>query len=367
MSFVSTLSSIEGLKSEIKFVADIIEKSPWVEPVFAQVAPLLIVVAKLLLEIILESLAMKEGPISGAVVEASLFTKMAWFNIIQTFFVQAISGSIISELESMVRQPEIIIDLLATSLPSQSVYFIQILLVDSAITLSVELLRVVAVATHLIRSKVGPNLTEKERNTTWLGIRPLADPQEFRHAQVMSNTVLYFVVFFVYSTIAPITSFFVGLCFFFMTASYRHQFVYIYPTFPDSGGHLWANFFKLLPVCMFFGQITLLGMIGLKKSPIASGMMIPLLVITGLFTIYIRKQHFRMTESLPARDAMFCDSKYEYANEDFDFVMDKYIQPELREREKFPENGDPADYRGSSNDEENGANENNGNANAAKG
>jgi hypothetical protein len=248
MSFISTLSSIEGLKEDVDFIADMVENSPWVEPLLAQLAPLLIVVAKLLLEVILEALSMKEGPVSGAVVEASVFTKMAWFMIIQTFFVQAISGSIISELQNMLRSPEIIIDLLATSLPSESTYFIQIILVDSAITLSVELLRVSAVATHLIRNKVGPNLTEKERNTTWMGIRPLAVPEEFRHAQVMSNAVLYFMVFFVYSTIAPITSFFVGMCFFFMAAAYRHQFIYIYPTFPDSGGTLWANFFKLLPV-----------------------------------------------------------------------------------------------------------------------
>jgi hypothetical protein len=112
---------------------------------------------------------------------------------------------------------------------------------------------------------------------------------------------------------------------------------------------------------MIIGQITLLGMIGLKKSPIASAMMAPLLISTLLFSYYIKQQHFRMTESLPARDAMFSDHKYDHANEGYEFAKDKYLQPELREREKFPENGNESDYGSPSNterDEENVVEEN---------
>lgn len=112
---------------------------------------------------------------------------------------------------------------------------------------------------------------------------------------------------------------------------------------------------------MIIGQITLLGMIGLKKSPIASAMMIPLIVATLLFTYYIHQQHFRMTESLPARDAMYYDHKCDNADLDFEFVKGMYVQPELREKEKFPENGNDSDYGSPSNterDEENMGDEN---------
>ena len=99
----------------------------------------------------------------------------------------------------------------------------QILIVDTAISLSVELLRIVAVGNAAVRGLVGPNLTEKERETTWMGIRPLADPLEFEHADLMSITVLYFVVFFVYAVLAPITSVFMFICFLLIGAAYRHQ------------------------------------------------------------------------------------------------------------------------------------------------
>ena len=96
MSFISSLSTIEGLR-EIDWINRMLDALPWLEPVLAQLAPLLIVVANQLLKIILEYLSTFEGPVSGAVVQASLFGKLSIFMIIQTFFVSAISGSLISQ------------------------------------------------------------------------------------------------------------------------------------------------------------------------------------------------------------------------------------------------------------------------------
>jgi calcium permeable stress-gated cation channel len=339
MGFISSLSSIEGLRGEFGAIDKLLTAAPWLEPVFSQLAPLLIILANNVLKMVLELLSGLEGPISGAVVSSKLFTKLSIFMIIQTFFVTALSGSIMDELSAMLKDSSLIIDLLAQSLPRQSTFFIQILVVDTCISMGVELLRVVPLVMALIRRFVGPRLTQKERKTTWMGIRPLNDPSTFSHAEVLASTVLYYTVFFVYATLAPITTWFMLLCFSFMTVGYRHQFVYIYPTFPDSGGKLWVAFFKLLPSLMIMAQVTLVGVLALSKSAVASAMMIPLLIITILFTVYINQQHFAMTEHLPAKDALMADLRYTAEREmDYDFLKDKYIQPELREREVWPEN-----------------------------
>lgn len=339
MSTIATLSSIEGLKAEVKFVADLLEKAPWLEPVLAQLAPLLIVLANEFLKLLLEVLSMIEGPVSGAAVQASLFSKLAAFMIIQTFFVSAISGGLLSQLSNFVQEPGLIIELLANSLPAQSTFFIQILLVDTFVSMGMELLRVSAVATAGIRGRVGPRLTEKERETTWMGLRPICDPREFEHAQLLAGTVLYFMVYFVYATIAPITTFFLGLCFLLMGAGYRHQLVHIYPTFPDSGGKLWVAFFGILPTCMIIAEITIVGLLALKVAAVASAMMLPLLVITILFSMYINQQHFKMTERLPSRECVATDMKNREEGEtEYEFLRVAYVQPELREKEVLPEN-----------------------------
>ena len=342
MATISTLSNIEGLRAEVGFIDDMLDSQPWLVPIFAQLAPLMIVAAREVLKIILEYLSMLEGPVSGAVVQSSLFTKQAAFMIIQTFFVSSIAGGVVSALSDMIEQPTMIVDLLATSLPTQSTFFVQILMVDTFLSLALELLRVSPVAIAAVRRIVGPNLSEKERNTTWMGLRPLADPLEFEHADLLSGAVLYFMVFFVYSTLAPICTYFLALCFLLLCAGYRHQFVYIYPTIPDSGGALWVNFMKILPACMLIAEVTILGMLGLKKATAASTMMIPLIIVTILFSYYVRQKHFAMAENLPARDCMTADMRYTnydgYSDEDFDFMYNEYVQPELREKQKLPEN-----------------------------
>ncbi|KAG7344768.1 protein of unknown function DUF221-domain containing protein [Nitzschia inconspicua] len=338
MSFISSLSSIEGLQ-EIDWINNMLETSPWLEPVLGQLAPLLIVVANFALKYILEFLSSFEGPISGAVVQASLFGKLAVFMIIQTFIVSAISGSLISQFTAMAQDISLFVDLLANSLPNQSTYFIQILLVDTAVSLSVELLRVVPVAQATVRSFIGPDLTEKERETTWMGIRPLADPREFEHADLMSLTVLYFVVYFVYAVLAPIVSVFLFICFLLIGSAYRHQFVYIYPTKPDSGGALYVQFMKIMPTCILIGEVTIAGFLALKRTPAASALLIPLLVITVLFVVYLSQQHFKLTKYLSARQCMELDRKNNIGKPmDFEFLKGRYVQPEMREKRKYPEN-----------------------------
>lgn len=339
MALISTLSSVEGLTGIMPKISDLLIKAPWIEPVLAQISPLLIIVANSLLKVILEALSGLEGPVSGAEVQALTFSKLSAFMIIQTFFVSAVSGSLVSEISAIVNNPSEIVTLLANSLPNRSSFFIQILLVDTCVGLSLELLRITPVATAFARSILGPKLTEEERRTTWCGLRPFADPLEFEHAKILSGLVLYFIVFFVYATLAPITSIFVFLCFIFTGAAYRHQFIFIYPTLPDSGGKLWVQFMQLVPVCLLIAEITIVGFLALKTAPVASALMIPLLIITILFTIYIRQKHFMVTNFLPGCDCVAKDRKNNIDGPmDMRFISNQYLQPELRDKELYPTN-----------------------------
>jgi len=339
MSFISTLSSVEGLRATIPWIDELLDKYPWLEPVLAQLAPLLLVAAHEALKIILQFCSTFEGPVSGATVTASVFAKLSVFTIIQTFFVSALSGGLVSQFSNILQDTTMIIDLLATSLPSQSTYFIQIMLVDTAVGLSVELLRFSAIGHAIARSLVPPNLTQEERESMSIFLRPFACPRDFEHADLMSITVLYFVVYFVYATIAPITSVFMFICFLLVGAAYRHQFVYIYPTKPDSGGGLYIQFMRLVPVCMLIGELTIVGFLALKKNAIASALMFPLLIITILFTMYIGQQHFKMTKFLPARECMDTDAKNNALGPmDLEFMRGKYVKPELREKKVYPRN-----------------------------
>ena len=98
MAFIASLSSVGALRETIPFIGVLLDKAPILEPIFALVAPLLVPIVNSLLPTILEFLSKFEGPISGAVIGASTFGKLAAFMIIQTFFVRSFAGCLVLAL-----------------------------------------------------------------------------------------------------------------------------------------------------------------------------------------------------------------------------------------------------------------------------
>jgi hypothetical protein len=95
ISFVASLSSVEALSKEIPAIGNLIDALPFLEPVFEILAPLLVKIVNALLPVILLFLSMFEGPVSSSILEASLFSKLSMFMIIQTFFVSAVSSTLL--------------------------------------------------------------------------------------------------------------------------------------------------------------------------------------------------------------------------------------------------------------------------------
>ena len=343
IALIASMTEVQSLKVLLPFLGAWSEAWPPLDLVLAQVAPLILILVKMLLPFLLGVFSKMEGPVSASVLEASLFYKLAMFAIIQTFFVSTVSGSlssITSELTKMIENPSSIIDLLAESIPQQSSYFMQILFVQTFLGQGLELVRVIPVAIAAVRSRIGPNLTEKERNTAWFGLSPLADPGEFGFADVSSNGILYFMVLFVYGTLAPITNWFLAFCFIIMVSGYRNQLIFIYPPTPDSGGQLWIQFFSISQTMVLIAEFTIFGFLALKKAAIAVPLMIPLIIITILFNFYIRQRHFLVSLHLPSRAALKKDlQNQEEGQLDMSFVRGAYCQEALKSKKPiYPEN-----------------------------
>jgi len=156
------------------------------------------------------------GKYSRKLIEYILSTSSSFFfvQIIQSFFVSALTGTITAELTNFLNNPEQIVDLLANSLPAQSSYFIQICLVFTFLLHGLDLIRAYPLGVAFLRRFCfGPNLTREERRKSWGWFSSLEDPPDFWHAELLAQIMLFFVVFFVYSVIAPITRYEAALFF----------------------------------------------------------------------------------------------------------------------------------------------------------
>ena len=165
----------------------------------------------------------------------SLFTKLASFTIIQTFFISTIAGTLFASIQDIIENPTKAVADLASALPEQSAYFIQIIIVQNLPPLGIELLRISPIVQNILRgivsNRLGHNLTEKERTSTFMGLRSLNDPLEYYFGRELgSKTILAMMTLYVYgSGMAPITSYFTLIVFGFLAIGFRHQFIYIYP------------------------------------------------------------------------------------------------------------------------------------------
>jgi len=95
ITFFASLSSVQALSDKVPFIAKLIDRLPFLAPVLEVIAPLLVKIVNALLPALVTVLTLCEGPVSSSVVEASNFSKLAAFMIIQTFFVSAVSGSLL--------------------------------------------------------------------------------------------------------------------------------------------------------------------------------------------------------------------------------------------------------------------------------
>lgn len=95
--------------------------------------------------------------------------KLASFTIIQTFFITALSKGILQDLHRLLNNPSGIVSLLATSLPAQSTFFMQLVFVRTTTTFLMEGLGIVRIIMGIARKYVGPNLTDRERRMPFLG------------------------------------------------------------------------------------------------------------------------------------------------------------------------------------------------------
>jgi calcium permeable stress-gated cation channel len=337
VAFFASLSNVEALVGLIPALGPAIENNPWLGQVIAQLAPFILVIFVSLLPVFLLTFVGLEKHITIATYQhPSLFNKVAWFTIIQTFFVSTISGAITSELQNIIDNgATYAIELFAKALPAQASYFIQIILVQNLLGLGTELLRTSALVQALLRYLAGKllgfGLTEKERSSSFLGLRVYSDPSEYEFGRKLGGeTILLFMVLFVYGSMSPIVCYFTLFVFLLLTMGFRNQFCFIYPIANDSGGKLFVCFIKVGIICMIIAQVVLVGVLALKQSPIAVGLMVPLILVTVLFNSYLNKKHYYVTGYLPTEDCIAMDKKNEESNVSLDFLNESYLQPALK-------------------------------------
>lgn len=282
-----------------------------------------------ILPVILKLVSKLELLPADSVLEASAFWKMAMFSLIQNFFVNVLSGGV--ESYEIIAEPIELFQVMAKELPGKVYAFISSMMVTTCIGTVVELFRVVPLIYAFFRLFFGRRLTKKERAMSCGPFKPFGIVDKVIYSKVMNRYILFYMVLNVYTALTPIVNWFTAVLFCFASSIFRHQFIFIYPNTPDSGGQMWLIFMKVQMILMLLGQIVSMFFFLWKNAFWGMVAMIPLLVIQCLFTVYLSRRHFKIGSVLPAYSALQQDLENKEKEVDFSVFEDSYLHPALKE------------------------------------
>ncbi|KAF1313697.1 Calcium permeable stress-gated cation channel 1, partial [Globisporangium splendens] len=341
-AFVASLATVESLRRTWPFLNRAFDNYPILEELFKQLAPLALVAFNALAPLVFSFLSGREGHPSNTEVRASVFTKLAYFQLIQIFFVTVIVGTVLDSLEEIVDRPKVLVGMLGRSMPQQSTFFISYVIVRTGLSLVLELLRVVPLLLSVLFYLFAPKLTRREREAKWSGLRPISLTDAFDPTNAFADSFLVMLVTLTFAPIAPLVCLFTGWFFFVSEIVYRRQVLFVYKSMSFALGAYWPRLYKFLIIALVVAQLTLVGILSLKKAPIPSVCIAVLIFCILVFNYYMSRLFPRVAKHLPIVECVRLDelrSQQDPAST-FHFLDNVYYQPAMKEKQPIR-----ADYR----------------------
>ena len=312
VSLVSASTSISQIRAEWKALNEFLDEHPSFEPLFQQIAPLLLVTIFSLVPPILSLLISMQRRQARSLNDRTFFAQYYFFLVIQVFLFYQISGTIFSLLEDWYKNPTEFVKLLGRSVPLNATFFLQYMLLKLLLLLPVELTRTVDLSlAFLVRPLFcGMSRTEREKKTPRCGCRTIHYPSYFWYGSRTALSMLMFTIGVCYTVMTPIMAPVAILFFALSSAVYYNQLKNVYIAEYESAGSLWPSMFNMIIVTFVLFQITMLGIFALSTAVVESVLLLPLIFCTILVGRYVSRNLGEQSSEIPLSVAAKLDSEH---------------------------------------------------------
>ncbi|XP_037439017.1 CSC1-like protein RXW8 isoform X1 [Triticum dicoccoides] len=298
VTFIQGLSQLDQVHRKLPFLNGLL-KQPYISQIITGYLPSVILLLFLYtVSPIMILFSTLEGPTSHSERKRSACSKVLYFFIWNVFFVNLASGAVISQLNSSSTTKDIAVQL-AGVIPGQTTFFITYVLTSGWASLSSELMQLFGLIYNFIIKYV---LRMKE-DTAFVPTFPY-------HTEV-PKVMLFGLLGFSCSVLAPLILPFLLVYFFLGYVVYRNQLLNVYRMRYDSGGLYWPIAHNTVMFSLVLTQIICFGVFGLKKSPVAAGFTIPPIFFILSFNQYCRTRFLPLFKTFPTQDLIDLDREDE--------------------------------------------------------
>ncbi|KAF5456055.1 hypothetical protein F2P56_025570 [Juglans regia] len=278
ITFVQGLTQLDQLQQTFPFLRGLLKKKYMNQLVTGYLPSVILILALYTVPPIMMLFSAVEGSISRSGRKKSACCKVLYFTIWNVFFVNVFTGSVISQLNVFSSVKDIPAQL-AKAVPRQASFFMTYVLTSGWASLSCEVMQVFALFCNLVKRFI---LRIKDDFSHC----PLSFPY---HTEV-PRLLLFGFLGFTCSIFTPLILPFLLIYFALAYLVYKNQILNVYITKYESGGQFWPIALNTTIFSLVLSQVIALGVFGIKKSSVASGFTIPLIICTLLFNEYCRQR-----------------------------------------------------------------------------
>lgn len=307
---VTAVQALLSTNSLVEFIQDV----PIVNSLVTAVLPgLALIIFLALLPPILRFMRTLAGSVSISQIDHGVVTWFFIFQVITVFFGSFIAGTFANQFEVLITDPSDIVNLLGTAAPQTAIFFMTFLLARAFISTPLSLLRTAELVLFLIKSRFAAATPRGK-----LRLQESAVVRQTYGTQIPSDTIAA-LLGLTFCTICPIIA---PLALLYFGVSYlvsKYHLMAVAKESYQSGGLVWHHVLKQLIIGLIVFQITMIALLGIKKAPAPSLIVLPLPFITLIFAYIAHSTFWRPMSTLSLltatrRDAV--EAGYERALEE---------------------------------------------------
>ncbi|KAG2494790.1 hypothetical protein HYH03_007033 [Edaphochlamys debaryana] len=273
--FMIPVSAIQALievpkLATVPVLGDIVT-APVIQQILEAIVPgLALRLFLMVVPLILRVMAVESGSTSLSQVDFRVVRRFFVFQVIVVFMGTIIAGAFFNQLRQWIEDPASVVPVLGKSIPMTATFFITYLFISGMGTNSIAFLRPIDLGLFWLLSRFAGSPRAARR---------LWSEQHTDCGTTVVDHTMAILLGLVFSCINPIVcpaalSYFLVT---FLAESYNN--LYVFRRQYESAGQLWKTVYNQVMVGLYIMQLTMLGLLALKRFPFAA-LVLPLLLLT---------------------------------------------------------------------------------------
>ncbi|KAG0320156.1 hypothetical protein BG000_003682 [Podila horticola] len=285
VTFVASVASLDTIVKFAPFLSGVSDLPKSVVGIIQGLLPPIgLALLMMVLPIILYKLAHFGGEVLSTRKTLQVVTSYHWFSVVHVLLVTTLANGIFAAVQEIKDNPTKIMDMLASTLPQASTFFLSFILLSF-------------IQIPLMLLQIGPLIMYYVGKFTSSTPRQMFATERFMGSVDWGMTIpvhtISFSIGLLYSTIQPLILPLMVIYFGMYYIAYRHLFLYVYRQPFDSGGLIFPRIVDQMYVAVILFEIVMLGLFVLQKASGQSVVMFILLVASAMAIAISRNRVFK--------------------------------------------------------------------------